>query len=74
MQNELLMPQNTLSLKDFFRVKKAESELTGKKIDWESKKQIWLTSIDKLYDDINRWLAPSIIENLMALTPASQCH
>jgi hypothetical protein len=26
MQNELLMPKNRLSLKDFFRVKKAESE------------------------------------------------
>jgi hypothetical protein len=67
MQNEFLYPKNTLSLKDFFRVKKAESESKGKNIDWESRKQIWLTSIDKLYNDINCWLAPSIEESLIEL-------
>jgi hypothetical protein len=67
MQNELLMPHNTLSLKDFFRVKKTESELTRKNIDWEAKKEIWLSSIDKLYHDISRWLTPSLEENLVEI-------
>ncbi len=64
MQNEFIS-QNTLSLTDFFRKKKSESESKGNHIDWESKKQIWLNSIDKLYENINHWLAPSIEEKLI---------
>jgi len=67
LQTELIS-QNTLSLKDFFRHKKADSESKGKQIDWESKKQIWLTSIDKLYKNINNWLTPSIEENLVEIS------
>ena len=65
MQTELITSKNPSSLKDFFLHKKAHFESKGKHIDWETKKQIWLASIEKLYNNINNWLAPSVEEQLI---------
>jgi len=58
---------DTLSLEDFLRLKKAESESKGKKINWENKKQIWLTALQKLYNTVNIWLNSSIKQGLVEI-------
>jgi hypothetical protein len=55
------------SLEDFLRLKKAESESKGKNIDWENKKQIWLTSLQKLYNKVNIWLDSSIKQGVIEI-------
>ncbi len=52
---------NTLeneSLEIFLRRKNEESESKRKAIDWEGRKQQWLTWVDQLYGEINDWLNP----------------
>ena len=67
MLEESISQLDILSLEDFFRLKKAESESKGKKIDWENKKQIWFTSLQKLYNTVNIWLKSSIKQGLVEI-------
>ena len=68
MLEESISQLDILSLEDFFRLKKAESESKGKKIDWENKKQIWFTSLQKLYNTVNIWLKSSIKQGLVEIS------
>ena len=68
MLQESISQLDTLSLEDFLRLKKAESESKGKNIDWENKKQIWLTSLQKLYNTVNIWLNSSIKKGFVEIS------
>ena len=55
------------SLEIFLRRKNKESESKRKAIDWENRKQQWLTWVDKLYGEINDWLNPLKHEGIIKI-------
>jgi len=58
------------SLKDFLKQKKEREEAPG--VDWEARKQERITAIGALFDDIERWLKPSIDEGIVS--PSRERH
>ena len=53
-----------LNLETFLRHKKAHQPL----IDWNSKKQKWLLSVNELYSTIESWLDKLIKENIVKIS------
>jgi hypothetical protein len=51
------------NLETFLRHKKAQQPV----IDWNSKKQKWLLSVNQLYNTIESWLDPLIKENIVQI-------
>jgi hypothetical protein len=51
-----------LSLTEFLRIKKHESERAAKSADRKLRKKQWINAVSDLYEQIEKWLKPSIDE------------
>ena len=53
------------TFEEFLRKKKNDSDVN--KVDWDTRKSTWLNSVNKLYDEINKWLAPFEKQGLLSI-------
>jgi hypothetical protein len=78
---ELTIP---IDLKDIQKAERLDSfqemlidkqgEQEQKKVDWEARKSTWLKSIDNLYSNIKKWLAPFEKEGLLHIKDGKEVN
>lgn len=56
-----------LTFEEFVKQKRDESLEKDKNIDWQGRKDKWISSVNTLYENVTNWLLPLINQNLIEI-------